>query len=157
MSTITTVSTPHSTYSASNADETTHESAVHRDPLAELAALIVENDFVRSEADEQAMRAAREAERRAMDSQVQAMHDAADAVFLGACVQGGAALVGHHLAEPREDEVVVTGAGWPAGQGGGDPDHHPHAAHGAKVSRPCRLYRRGGAHRNSHGSSSASS
>ena len=37
------------------------ETTVVRDPMAELAALLVENDFLRAETDEQTRRAAREA------------------------------------------------------------------------------------------------
>jgi hypothetical protein len=61
---------------------------------AELATLLVHNDFVRAEADEQNLRAAREAERRAMNEQIRAMRRAADAAFVSALVQGGMAAAG---------------------------------------------------------------
>jgi hypothetical protein len=60
----------------------------------ELAALLVHNDFLRAEIDDQNLRAAREAERRAMAEQIAAMRRAADAVVVKALVQGGMALAG---------------------------------------------------------------
>jgi hypothetical protein len=56
--------------------------------LTELATLIVQNDFLRGEVDDQNLRAAREAERRAQEQEIAAMHDAADAISTGAWVQG---------------------------------------------------------------------
>ncbi|HEX6767504.1 MAG TPA: hypothetical protein VF103_18525 [Polyangiaceae bacterium] len=56
--------------------------------LTELASLIVQNDFLRGEVDDQNLRAAREAERRAQEQEIAAMHDAADAVVTGAWVEG---------------------------------------------------------------------
>ncbi len=94
MTTISPVAETHPTYEPPSPENESPVTPAAGDPLAELAALLVETDFMRSEADEQAMRAAREAERRSMEREVQAMHDAADAVFVGACVQGGAALAG---------------------------------------------------------------
>lgn len=93
------------------------------DPLAELAALAIETDFLRSEADEQAMRAAREAERRAMDREVQAMHDAADAIVVGAWAEGGLAALGGGA--QCYGAVSQVGGGSPSGlevglQKGGD-------------------------------------
>jgi hypothetical protein len=66
-------------------------------PLAELAALMVHTDFVRSEADDQALRAAREAQQRAVAEEVRAMHDAADAIAKQAWIQGGMAAAGGTL------------------------------------------------------------
>jgi hypothetical protein len=94
MTAISPVSEPHPTYPENSADEAAPLASAHGDPLAELAALMVENDFLRSEADEQAMRAAREAEQRAMAREVARMHDAAKAIATGAWVQGGAAALG---------------------------------------------------------------
>ena len=70
------------------------ETTVVRDPMAELAALLVENDFLRAQADEQTRRAAREAERRAMAEEVAAMHEAADAIATQAIWQGSIAFAG---------------------------------------------------------------
>ena len=70
------------------------ETTVVRDPMAELAALLVENDFLRTEIDDQTRRAAREAERRAMAEEVKAMHEAADAIAIQALWQGGIAFAG---------------------------------------------------------------
>jgi hypothetical protein len=64
------------------------------DPLAELAALIVQNDFVRSESDEQNLRAAHEAAQRAVAEEVHAMHEAADAIATQAWIQGGLTAAG---------------------------------------------------------------
>ena len=60
----------------------------------ELAALLVHNDFLRAEIDDHNLRAAREAERRAMAEQIAAMRRAANAVVVKALVQGGMALAG---------------------------------------------------------------
>jgi hypothetical protein len=60
----------------------------------ELAALLVHNDFLRAEMDDQNLRAAREAERRAMTEQIAAMRRAADAAVVSALVQGGMAAAG---------------------------------------------------------------
>lgn len=60
----------------------------------ELATLLVHNDFLRAEMDDQNLRAAREAERRAMAEQIAAMRRAADAVVMRALVQGGMAAAG---------------------------------------------------------------
>jgi hypothetical protein len=60
----------------------------------ELAALLVHNDFLRAEIDDQNLRAAREAEQRAMAEQIAAMRRAADAVVTKALVQGGMAVAG---------------------------------------------------------------
>jgi hypothetical protein len=94
MSAISPVTEARPTYPESSETGATSAATVVGDPLAELAALLVENDFLRAEADEQAMRAAREAERRAMGREVAAMHDAADAIVAGAWAQGGAAVLG---------------------------------------------------------------
>jgi hypothetical protein len=66
-------------------------------PLAQLAELMVHTDFVRSEADAQALRAAREAERRAIAEELNAMHEAADAIATQAWIQGGMAAAGGTL------------------------------------------------------------
>jgi hypothetical protein len=60
----------------------------------ELLALLVHNDFLRAEIDDQNLRAAREAERRAMAEQIAAMRRAADDVVVRALVQGGMAAAG---------------------------------------------------------------
>jgi len=60
----------------------------------ELAALLIQNDFLRSEADERNIRAAREAERQAIADEIAAMRDAADAIVTEAWVQGGMAAAG---------------------------------------------------------------
>jgi len=62
--------------------------------MTELATLLVQNDFIRAEADEENMRAAREGERRAMAEEIHAMREASDAVVLEAWVQGGIAAAG---------------------------------------------------------------
>lgn len=64
------------------------------DPLSQLAALMVENDFIRAESDEQNLRTAREARQRACAEEVRALHEAADAIATQAWVQGGIAAAG---------------------------------------------------------------
>jgi hypothetical protein len=67
---------------------------VQRDPFAELAELLVQNDFLRADLDAQDLRAAREAEARARRDEVSAMRRAADAIVVQAYVQGGMAALG---------------------------------------------------------------
>ncbi|HEX5098348.1 MAG TPA: hypothetical protein VFV94_02565 [Polyangiaceae bacterium] len=67
---------------------------VPRDPFAELAELIVQNDFLRADLDAQNLRAAREAEARARREEVSAMRRGADAIVVQAYVQGGMAALG---------------------------------------------------------------
>ncbi|HEX6275506.1 MAG TPA: hypothetical protein VFZ53_20840, partial [Polyangiaceae bacterium] len=69
--------------------------AIH--PLTQLAELMVHADFVRSEADEQTLRAAREAQKRAVAEEVRALHAAADAIAEQAWLQGGMAVAGGAL------------------------------------------------------------
>jgi hypothetical protein len=64
------------------------------DPMLELAALLVESDFARAEMDAENLRAAREAERRAMNAEIAAMRRAADFIEQQAWVQGGIAVAG---------------------------------------------------------------
>jgi hypothetical protein len=91
---MTTISSIDRTSSYTLSEPDVGETTVVRDPMAELAALLVENDFLRAETDDQHQRAAREAERRAMGEEVAAMHDAADAIATQALWQGGIALAG---------------------------------------------------------------
>jgi hypothetical protein len=67
---------------------------VPRDPFAELAELLLQNDFLRADLDAQNLRAAREAEARARRDEVSAMRRAADAIVVQAYVQGGTAALG---------------------------------------------------------------
>jgi hypothetical protein len=62
--------------------------------FTELATLMVQNDFLRAEADDQSLLAAREAQHRAMQREIDAMHDAADAIVAGAWARGGIAIAG---------------------------------------------------------------
>jgi len=62
--------------------------------MLELAALLVESDFARAELDQENLRAAREAEQRAMNREIEAMRTAADFIEQQAWVQGGIAAAG---------------------------------------------------------------
>jgi hypothetical protein len=69
-------------------------STVHLNPMAELAALMVQNDFLRGEIDDQNLRSAREAQQRALAREVHSMHEAADAIRDGAILEGSLAVAG---------------------------------------------------------------
>jgi hypothetical protein len=94
-------------------------------PMIELAALMVETDFVRGEMDDQNLRDAREAQRRAMAEEVHAMHEAADAIATRAWVQGsitvaaGAAQCAGSLGQIG-DTSESPKTGWGALDRGGD-------------------------------------
>jgi hypothetical protein len=146
MTPISSVDRTSSAYVSSETNEP-GETAVVRDPLLELAVLLVENDFLRAETDDRNLRAAREAERRAMAEEVAAMHDAADAIATQAWVQGGIALasgaaqcagsIGQIGKPTNEDEVFealgkggegLSGIATPAGMLlGGDEKAHADA------------------------------
>src|SRR5574339_1042902 len=72
----------------------TEPSLAISDPMLELAALLIESDFARAEMDAEPRRAAREAERRAMNAEIAAMRRAADFIKQQAWVQGGIAVAG---------------------------------------------------------------
>jgi hypothetical protein len=67
---------------------------VSSDPTIQLAALMLENDAREDEIDRDRMEAARRAEESAAARQVEALHDAADAVARGAWLQGGVTVLG---------------------------------------------------------------
>jgi hypothetical protein len=82
-------------YSNAGASEpVTTTAVVNLDPMIELAALLIQTDFLRSELDAESLRAAREAERRANAAEIDAMRRAADAIEVQAWVSGGLAAVG---------------------------------------------------------------
>jgi hypothetical protein len=92
MTRIESLTAPRSTVHETGASESS-STEIH-DPMLELAALLVESDFARAEMDQENLRAAREAERRAMNAEIAAMRRAADFIELEAWVQGGIALAG---------------------------------------------------------------
>lgn len=64
------------------------------DPMLELALLMLENDHARERSDAVALAEARDEQRRALTDAVNALHDAADAVAIGALLQGGLVFAG---------------------------------------------------------------
>lgn len=88
----TTTSSPE--YSNTGASDLATTPVVPRDPMIELAALLVQTDFLRAEMDAESLRAAREAERRANAAEIEAMRRAADAIKMEAWVSGGLAAAG---------------------------------------------------------------
>src|SRR5688572_1579200 len=64
------------------------------DPLFALASMLVERDSLRIAIEDQNLRAAREEQRRALEREVELMHEAADHVRVGALVSGGITVVG---------------------------------------------------------------
>jgi hypothetical protein len=67
---------------------------VSGDPMVGLAVLMIENADRLGDLEQQRLDAAREAMERASRAEVEALHDAADAVATGALVQGGLTFVG---------------------------------------------------------------
>lgn len=67
---------------------------INLNPMAELATLMVQNDFLRGEIDDHNLRAAREAQQRALAREVRSMHEAADAIRDGAILQGALSVAG---------------------------------------------------------------
>jgi len=79
-------------------------------PMVQLAELMLNADEARAQADEDALRAARNAQQQALREEMKALHDAADDVRVGAWVEGGATLAGGlmtasaHLGTPSGKE-----------------------------------------------------
>src|ERR1051325_10911819 len=67
------------------------------DPLLALAALIVERDGQRADIDDQNLRSAHAEEQRQLGRQVEALHEAADDIRLGAMISGGMTIAGGAL------------------------------------------------------------
>jgi hypothetical protein len=64
------------------------------DPLFALASMLVERDSLRIAIEDQNLRAARDEQRRALEQEVELLHEAADHVRVGALVSGGITVVG---------------------------------------------------------------
>jgi hypothetical protein len=94
-------------------------SPVFSSPELELLAMMIENDSVLSEADRQARDAARSAQRDAMEEELEAIAKQADAIRIGAILEGGLTVAGSglsftHVVEngPKEDgSLSVAGKG----------------------------------------------
>lgn len=63
-------------------------------PMVALAELMLESDELRAKADDDALRAARQAQQQALDNETRALHEAADKTRVGAWVEGGVTVLG---------------------------------------------------------------
>jgi hypothetical protein len=78
------------------------------DPMVRLAELMLNADEARAKSDEDALRAARQAQQQALREELDALHEAADDVRVGAWVEGAATVAGGTMAATAYAETPVA-------------------------------------------------